>query len=116
MNQETSKDKTEYQVRNEKLHQIRQLDIDPFPTKAWEDRKDIFEIRSEVAAKLTKPQDHDDQEYVAAGRIRSIRTQGALTFIDLEDGTGKIQALLKLEVVGEKAFTQFVELIDGGDC
>ena len=43
------------------------------------------------------------------GRIRSIREQGALTFLHFEDGTGKIQALLKEDRVGARNYKFFLK-------
>lgn len=106
---------TEQEVRLEKLNKLREAGIDPFPTKAWDGRQDIFDIRSEVAKVLTKPESRDEKERVVAGRIRSIRGQGALSFVDLQDGTGRIQVLLKKETLSDK-FHQFAKFIDTADC
>ena len=105
----------EQETRLEKLINLRKAGIDPFPTKAWGSRQDIFDIRSEVAESLKKPESRDDKERTAAGRIRSIRGQGAIMFVDLQDGTGRIQVLFKKEILAEK-FDQFVKFIDTADC
>lgn len=105
---------TEQETRLEKLTNLRKAGIDPFPTKAWETRQDIFDIRSEVAESLVEPESRDESERVVAGRIRSIRGQGGLIFIDLQDGTGKIQALLKKDIT--KNIEKFSEFIDTADC
>lgn len=104
----------EHETRLEKLEQMRQAGIDPFPTKAWDDRQDIFDIRSEVAEHLIEPESRDEQEKIVAGRIRSSRVQGGLIFVDLFDGSGKIQALLKKDIIGKK-FDQFAKFIDTAD-
>src|SRR3989344_8545151 len=49
------------------------------------------------------------------GRIRSVRGQGALTFLHFDDGTGKIQALLKEDKVGGKNYRFFLNNFDIGD-
>jgi lysyl-tRNA synthetase class 2 len=50
-----------------------------------------------------------------AGRITSIREHGALLFVDIFDGTGKTQAYVEKEAIGEKSFADFTELIDSSD-
>lgn len=50
-----------------------------------------------------------------AGRIRSLRLHGGSLFLNFEDGTDKIQALLKRDMVGEKKYKFFREFFDIGD-
>ena len=50
-----------------------------------------------------------------AGRIRAIRGQGAIIFLDLDDGTGTFQVLLKKDEVVEKALPLFSDTGDIGD-
>ena len=50
-----------------------------------------------------------------AGRIMSIRGQGAIIFITLNDGTGHFQALLKKDSMPAEKFSLFNEVADIGD-
>lgn len=50
-----------------------------------------------------------------AGRIMVIRGQGAILFAPLFDGTGKIQAVVKEDVMSDEFFSLFKEVVDGGD-
>ena len=50
-----------------------------------------------------------------AGRIMSIRGQGAIIFITLNDGTGTFQSLLKKDVIGDEKFNFWSEVVDIGD-
>src|SRR3989344_5768887 len=50
-----------------------------------------------------------------AGRVMSIRGQGAIIFITLNDGTGLFQGLLKKDVIGDEKFDFFNETADIGD-
>jgi len=52
---------------------------------------------------------------VVAGRIMAKRGQGGLTFLDINDGSGKMQALLKIEKLGEKGYNFFLDVFDIGD-
>ncbi len=50
-----------------------------------------------------------------AGRIMSIRGQGAIVFITLNDGTGSFQGLLKKDILGDEKFNFWNEVVDIGD-
>ncbi len=50
-----------------------------------------------------------------AGRVMSLRPQGALSFFTLDDGTGKFQGLIKSDEVDAKVFEQFSKTVDIGD-
>lgn len=52
---------------------------------------------------------------VIAGRIMAKRGQGGLTFLDVNDGSAKMQALLKVEKLGEKGYKFFLDVFDIGD-
>ena len=95
--------------RSEKLATIKKAGINPYPIKTKrthtiEESLINFEKFSKVKTKLS-----------LAGRIRSIREQGALTFLDFEDGTAKIQAYFKKDKLGEKTYKFFLDNFDIGD-
>jgi lysyl-tRNA synthetase class 2 len=50
-----------------------------------------------------------------AGRIMSLRGQGAIIFVTLNDGTAEFQALLKKDTLSDEKFNLFNEVIDIGD-
>jgi lysyl-tRNA synthetase class 2 len=49
------------------------------------------------------------------GRVMSIRGQGAIIFITLDDGTANFQGLFKKDVLGNEKFNFFNETVDIGD-
>lgn len=49
------------------------------------------------------------------GRIRSLRNIGKLCFVNAEDGTARIQTLVKSDVVSDEKFNFFVDNFDIGD-
>jgi lysyl-tRNA synthetase class 2 len=96
-------------VRIEKLEKLKKSGVDPYPvesrrTNTIMDALDGFDKLSQQKKQIT-----------LAGRIRSIRTHGKLTFGNLEDGNGTIQFLLREDVLGEKLFKEFTQLFDMGD-
>jgi len=50
-----------------------------------------------------------------AGRLRSVRTMGKVTFAHIDDGTGAIQLFLRLQKLGDDAFLTFARDFDLGD-
>jgi lysyl-tRNA synthetase class 2 len=50
-----------------------------------------------------------------SGRIMSIRGQGAIIFVTLNDGTAHFQGLLKKDIIGDEKFNFFNEVVDIGD-
>jgi len=49
------------------------------------------------------------------GRVRSIRTHGAIAFFDIFDGTGSIQVYLKKDTLGDSLFNLFEKTVDESD-
>lgn len=93
------------QIRREKLNKVSQLGMQPHP--------DHFDINHDLkdAAELSD----GAQGVRVAGRIYAIRKMGKLDFISISNIEGKLQLLLKKDIVGEEAFDQFHEIIDIGD-
>ncbi len=57
----------------------------------------------------------DAVQVIVAGRVMSSRGQGALAFIDLYDGTAKLQAVIKLPDSGEETMNFYKNFVDTGD-
>src|SRR3989344_7124928 len=49
------------------------------------------------------------------GRIMALRGHGGATFLDIYDGSEKIQGLIKTDKVGEKGYKFFIDHFDIGD-
>lgn len=88
--------------RLKKLKNIKSLGIDPYPSKS--NRKHTISIARKMMGKKVS----------VAGRIRSLRPHGKITFADLEDASGKIQLFFSQEQLkGEKY--EFLSNLDLGD-
>lgn len=55
------------------------------------------------------------EEVVLAGRVLVTRGQGAIVFLDLEDASGKFQAVFKEDIMETSLFTLFKDVVDSGD-
>jgi len=49
------------------------------------------------------------------GRLMTFRGHGGSTFLNISDGTGHFQVYAKRDVLGEKAYDEFLEYFDVGD-
>ncbi len=88
--------------RLKKLKNIQRLGINPYPAKSGR-KQEIFVARKMMGKKA-----------IVAGRIRSLRPHGKITFADLEDASGKIQLFFsQSELPGEKY--EFLTNLDIGD-
>lgn len=97
------------QNRIEKLNKLQGSGINAYPIeiKRTHEIKKVLEDFKSLSAK--------EEEVILVGRIRTIRTHGGLTFIDFEDGTGKIQGFLAKDKMGEKNYQFFLDIFDVGD-
>ncbi|MDX1637589.1 MAG: lysine--tRNA ligase [Balneolaceae bacterium] len=106
----------QHEIRLEKLQQLREMDIDPYPYE--------FDVTHTSKQILDNPglmrkdgQDTDDLERVSiAGRIMTRRIMGKSTFFNLQDADGEIQIYIRRDDVGKENYnTVFKKLTDIGD-
>ncbi len=100
---------SEREERVKKLGELKKLNINPYPAKA-ERTHTIGRVWADFK-KLEK----NGTEIIIAGRLRSLRGHGNLTFANLEDGSGKIQIAISKKEVGAEDYKIFTKLIDMGD-
>ena len=99
--------------RREKLQNLHQLGIDPFPpryprTFTALDAASHFGEQEEKLGSGTRT-----APVSLAGRIMSLRIMGKGSFLDLRDGSGKIQAHLRQDLLGDQY--GLVKELDIGD-
>ncbi|HPC30550.1 MAG TPA: lysine--tRNA ligase [Candidatus Pacearchaeota archaeon] len=100
------------EIRKKRLEKLKKIELageNPYPIEVK--RTHTIEQAIDNFLVLTK----QETEVILVGRIRTMRIHGALTFFDFEDGTGKLQAFLAKDKVGEKGYAYFEELFDIGD-
>jgi lysyl-tRNA synthetase, class II len=97
--------------RREKLERLRAAGVEPFP-HAFEGRTEVAEVRAGHEGLAAGAE--TEERYRVAGRIAARRGHGKAAFIDLVDGTGRIQLHARADLLGEEAFERLVGL-DLGD-
>ena len=101
--------------RIKKLEELKSLGLEPFPIKTSNDRQSIAETLFAFGTGNFEPDTVLPKTATIAGRIRSIRLHGKISFVDVEDESGRIQILIRADDVGEKAFQLFADTVDEGD-
>lgn len=104
-------------ARIKKLNKLKEAGMEPYPISSQRD----FSL-AEVLADFSKLSKRKTPLNLA-GRIMALREHGGSLFCDFQDGstslttggTGKLQAYLKKNLIGDRLFSLFKETIDVGD-
>lgn len=94
--------------RERKLELLKEQNQNPYPADT-----EVTHTISAVVDNFSELKD-SSEKIVVAGRIMSIREHGAIAFVDLFDGTAKIQAFFSKENM-EESFDNFLSSISTGD-
>jgi len=96
-------------IRIEKLKKLEMAGLLAYPAKT--------KRNASVAEALTSfgKLFSGSKTFILAGRIMAQRGHGGATFLDINDGTGKIQAIIKTDKIGEKGYQFFLDVFDVGD-
>ena len=78
-------------IRIDKANQLRELGINPYPSKSNRTHK-----TDEVISKF---EEMDGSEVTVVGRVMSWRTHGQIIFADLQDQYGRIQLYVKSDEI-----------------
>src|SRR3989344_9216425 len=100
------------EIRNTKIKKVEELrksGIDPYPAVSSRTHSIVEAINNFDSWSVSQ------KEIVLAGRIMALRNMGAMVFLDLNDGSGKMQALLKENSLGKELFDRFTTSVDIGD-
>ncbi len=97
------------QERLKKLQRIRDRGIDPYPARVERTHTnqqviDQFNADESIETKAT-----------VVGRLVLIRTMGKSSFAHIEDGSGRLQIYIKIDLVGEADYEMFLKDLDLGD-
>jgi len=96
-------------LRIEKLKLLTERGMNPYPA---ESKRELS--LTEAISGFETLEKNKEVKWIA-GRIMSIRGQGAIIFITLNDGTALFQGLLKKDIIGEEKLNFWNEVVDIGD-
>ena len=95
--------------REAKIARLRELGMNPYPSKA--NTTHTVQAVQEAFSELESAQ----TLVTIAGRVLAFREHGAIAFLDIQDGTGKIQGFCSKEGLGEEQFGLLLEVMSTGD-
>ncbi len=98
---------SEREQRLVKLNKIKELNIDPFPASV---KKEVNNFDF-----LNNFEDYKEKDVFITGRIRSIRTHGNLSFVNLEDESAQLQIVFSKKDLGLDNYKKLIKLVDTGD-
>lgn len=101
-----------FAARRAKLAALQAAGVNPYPAHVPE-HESVALIRNK-GNHLFPEGEPGDFGVGAAGRIMSLRGQGAVLFLDIHDETGKMQVLAKKDLLSQELFER-LELLDLGD-
>ncbi|WP_407484266.1 lysine--tRNA ligase [Elizabethkingia meningoseptica] len=98
-------------IRREKLQQLRQMGIEPYPAAEFEVNTNTQEIKQKY---------EEGKKVKLAGRLMSVRIMGKASFAELQDSEGRVQIYVSRDDISssEEAVeynTVFKKLLDIGD-
>jgi len=102
-------------IRAEKMRALREKGIEPYPTRNNVTHQIVDAIDHFMTFEAANPDQVSPQEIIIGGRIRSKRTMGKLAFCDVEDGSERVQVMLRLNELGEEKLDLFRDFFDIGD-
>lgn len=103
-------------IRLEKIEQLKAEGINPFPHRCERSHTSaqaimaLSDLEKDGSAEATS-----ELKVSLAGRIRSMRPMGKLTFAHLEDNDGRIQIFLRVNELGQDRVDIFNNKMDLGD-
>ena len=101
------------QTRLEKLERLKRMGIEPYPNRAERSHTSQQVIQAFEQAEATEQE--PKVRATVAGRIRSMRPMGKITFAHIEDGTGRLQLFLRANDIGKERLDLFSKEFDLGD-
>lgn len=96
-------------IRREKLQKLQENEKDPYRITSF----DVKQKAQEIIDKFEE--EYEGKQASVAGRIMSRRGMGKVSFMDLRDGSGRIQIYAKIDVMGEEEYKAMQASLDIGD-
>jgi lysyl-tRNA synthetase class 2 len=95
--------------RERKRDLLKEAGMNPYPAETKQTHTIAQVIETFESLK------ESNEEFVLVGRVMAFRGHGALAFLDLFDGTERIQAFCTQEAIGEESFQLLQNAISTGD-
>jgi lysyl-tRNA synthetase, class II len=90
--------------RLEKVQQLEQMGINPYPPRAERTHSAAGAIAAYEALEEADPEAAESVEVTVTGRIRRVNIKGKISFLHVEDETGRVQLMLRVNDMDEDAY------------
>ena len=100
-------------MRLEKIERLRAMGIEPYPNRAERTHTTQEAIRAYEQAEAEGRE--EPVRVTVAGRLRSIRPMGKITFAHIEDESGRLQLFFRANDLGQEQLKLFNKAFDLGD-
>jgi lysyl-tRNA synthetase, class II len=108
-------ERVEFDERRAKMERLRDEGIDPYPpVSLWKQRTRIADVLAAHDPAALEAGEHPELRYEIAGRLTSRRGHGKTAFLDIRDLSGQIQAVVRVDAIGQDAYDRILAL-DIGD-
>jgi len=104
----------QFEQRKEKLNELRSLGFNPF-ANGYKPDSLAGELSSRFDSIAAEELESRDDTFSLAGRVVGLRDFGKSLFFHIADRTGKIQAYIKKDVIGDEGLKFFKKYVDLGD-
>ena len=105
----------EFDERRAKMERLRSEGIDPYPpVTLWNTRTRIADVLAAHDPATLDAGEHPELTYQIAGRLISRRGHGKTAFLDIRDLSGTIQAVVRVDALGQETYDRILGL-DIGD-
>ncbi len=96
-------------VRRDKLEELKSAGKNPYEITKYDADNDSISIKAEFEKLEAEKGEELGESFTVsvAGRIMSRRIMGKASFMDLQDGTGRIQCYVRRDDVGEDVYADF---------
>ena len=95
--------------RLQKIELVRESGMDPYPAESNRTHTNALFLESFETLILS------EESVTLAGRIMALRNQGGISFVDIFDGTERVQILLTKKSLGAESSDLFDSTVDTGD-
>jgi len=103
------------QERLDKLNDLRNRQIEPYPNRVQRTHTTAEAIRAFEAAESASAGDVEPINVTVAGRIVRQNLKGKVYFAHIEDGEGRVQLFVRIDNVGEDTYEIVKQNLDLGD-
>ena len=105
----------EFDERRAKMERLRAEGIDPYPpVTLWRTRERIEDVLNAHDPAKLEHGEHPTLTHQIAGRLISRRGHGKTAFLDVRDLSGTIQAVVRVDALGQETYDRILNL-DIGD-